>query len=159
MWSWYRPGVAQRVGRVKALLFHDLGTWRGWVVSSTPRPHFTPGRDPVLIVQEAGWAPGLARTGAENFPPPPPGIRSPYRPTRSPSLYRLSYPAHFQKYIRYWIKCFIIIIICHCIYCLLNLWDLHVFIFVGHCCNRVSARRTSAAVLFWRDNVFRKLIF
>jgi len=26
------------------------------VVSSTPRPHFTPGKDPVLILQEAGWA-------------------------------------------------------------------------------------------------------
>jgi len=23
-----------------------------------PRPHFTPGKDPVPIVQEAGWAPG-----------------------------------------------------------------------------------------------------
>jgi hypothetical protein len=28
------------------------------VVSSTPRPHFTPGKDPVPILQEAGWAPG-----------------------------------------------------------------------------------------------------
>jgi len=28
------------------------------VVSVTPRPHFTPGKDPVLIVQEAGWATG-----------------------------------------------------------------------------------------------------
>ena len=43
--SRYRPGVAQRVGRGKALLFHDRGTRRGWVVSSTPRPHFTPGKD------------------------------------------------------------------------------------------------------------------
>ena len=43
-WSRYRPGVAQRVGRSIALLFHDRGTRRGWVVSSTPRPHFTPGR-------------------------------------------------------------------------------------------------------------------
>jgi len=43
----------------------------GWVVSSTPRPHFTPGKDPVPIVQEAGWAPGPLRTCAENFAPPP----------------------------------------------------------------------------------------
>ena len=57
-WSHYRPGVAQRVGRGVALLFHDRGTRRGWVVSSTPRPHFTPGKDPVPIVQEAGWASG-----------------------------------------------------------------------------------------------------
>jgi len=39
----YRPSVAQRVGRGIALLFHDRGTRR---VSSTPRPHFTPGKDP-----------------------------------------------------------------------------------------------------------------
>ena len=30
----------------------------GEVVSVTPRPPFTPGKDPVPIVQEAGWAPG-----------------------------------------------------------------------------------------------------
>ena len=33
---------------------------------------FNPGKDPVPIVQEAGWAPGPVRTGAEN--PPPPGF-------------------------------------------------------------------------------------
>ena len=57
-WSRYRPGVAQRAGRSIALLFHNRGTRREWVVSSTPRPHFTPGKDPVPILQEAGWAPG-----------------------------------------------------------------------------------------------------
>jgi hypothetical protein len=31
------------------------------VVSSTPWPYFTPGKDPVPIVQEAGWAPGIKR--------------------------------------------------------------------------------------------------
>ena len=30
---------------------------------------FEPGKDPVSIVQEAGWAPGLVWTGAENFVP------------------------------------------------------------------------------------------
>jgi hypothetical protein len=53
---------------------------------------FTPGEDPVPIVQEAGWAPGPVWTGA------PSGIRSPDRPDRSESLYRLRYPAPvFQK--------------------------------------------------------------
>jgi len=71
-WSRYRPGVAQRVGRNKALLFHYHGTRRGWVVSSTPRPHFTPGKDPVPILQEAGWP--QCRSGrAENLVPT--GIR------------------------------------------------------------------------------------
>jgi len=61
------------------------------VVSVTPRPLFTPGKDPVPIVQEAGWAPGPFWTGAENLATT--GIRSPDRPARSQSLYRLSYPA------------------------------------------------------------------
>ena len=39
-----RPGVAQRVGRGIALLFHDRGTRRGWVVSSTPWPPLPPGK-------------------------------------------------------------------------------------------------------------------
>ena len=66
-WSRYRPGVAQRVGRGIALLFHDRGTRSGWVVSSTPRPHFTPGKDPVPILQEAGWVPGPVSTGGNSF--------------------------------------------------------------------------------------------
>ena len=45
--------MAQRVGRGIALLFLDRGTRKGWVVSSTPRQHFTPGKDPVPILQEA----------------------------------------------------------------------------------------------------------
>jgi hypothetical protein len=84
--------TAHRGSRGIALLFHDHGTRRGRGVSVTPRPLFTPGKDPVPIVQEAGWAPGPVWTGAENLPPT--GIRSPDRPTRSQSLYRLSYPAH-----------------------------------------------------------------
>ena len=67
-WSHYRPDVAQRVGRGIALLFHDRGTGRGWAVSSTPRPHFTPEKDPVLILQKAGWAPGPVWTGGKSRP-------------------------------------------------------------------------------------------
>jgi hypothetical protein len=39
-------------GRVRgtASLFQDLGARRGLMVSVTPRPHFTPGKDPVSIV-------------------------------------------------------------------------------------------------------------
>ena len=60
-----------------------------------PRLHFTPGKDPVRIVKEAGWAPGPVWTGAENLAPT--GIRSPDHPARSQSLYRLRYPAHQIK--------------------------------------------------------------
>jgi len=35
-----------------------------------PRPHLTPVKDPVPIVQEAGWARGPVWTGAENLAPP-----------------------------------------------------------------------------------------
>jgi len=66
--SCYRPGVAQKVGRGIALLFHDRGTRRGWVVGSTPRPHFTPGKEPVPILQEAGWASGSVWRGGKSRP-------------------------------------------------------------------------------------------
>jgi hypothetical protein len=81
------------MGRVGlALPFHDHGTRRGWRVSVKLRPLFTPGKDPVPILQEAEWAPGPVWTVAENLAHT--GIRSPDRPDRSYSLYRLSYPAH-----------------------------------------------------------------
>ena len=57
-----------------------------------------PGKDPVPIAQEAGWAPGPVWTVAENLAPT--GIRSPDRPARSQSLYQPRYPAHliFESY-------------------------------------------------------------
>ena len=51
---------------------------------------FIPGKDPVPIVQEAGWAPGPVWIGAENLAHT--GTRFPDLPARSESLYRLSYP-------------------------------------------------------------------
>jgi len=60
------------------------------VVSSTPRPHFTPGKDPVPILQEAGWAPGPVWTGG-NSRPHRDSIPDPS--ARRQSLYLLSYPA------------------------------------------------------------------
>ena len=94
-WSRYSPGVAQRVGRGIALLFHDRGTRRWWVVSSTPRPHFTPGKESVPILQEAGWHPGPVWKGGKSRPHRD-SIQD--RPARSQSLYRLSYPAHVYTY-------------------------------------------------------------
>ena len=44
---------AHRGSRSIALPFHDHGTRRGWGVSVTPRTLFTPGKDPVPILQEA----------------------------------------------------------------------------------------------------------
>jgi len=87
--------VAQTVGRGIALLFHEHGTRRGGVVSSTPRPHFTPGKDLVPILQEAGWVPGLVWTGGKSRPHRD-SITD--RPALSQSLYRLSYRTHKTVY-------------------------------------------------------------
>jgi len=67
-WSRYRPSVAQRVGRGIALLFNDRGTRMRWVVSITPRPHFTPGKDRIPILQEAVWVPGPVWPGGKSRP-------------------------------------------------------------------------------------------
>jgi len=92
-WFRYRPGLAQSVGRGIALLFHYRGTRSGWVVSSATRPHFTPGKDPVHVVQDAGWVPGPVWTGGKSRPHRDP---IPDHPARSQSLYRLSYLAHVE---------------------------------------------------------------
>jgi len=56
--------------------------WAGW---STPHPgRFTPGIDPIRIVQEAGWAQGTVWPGAGNLALT--GFRSPDRPVNSDSL-------------------------------------------------------------------------
>ena len=61
----------------------------GWVVNTTPRPLYPRERDPGI----GGWVgprAGLDECGIA--PPPPTGIRSPDRPARSESLYRLRNP-------------------------------------------------------------------
>jgi hypothetical protein len=51
------------------ILFHDHGTRRGWGVSVTPRPLFTPGKDPVPIVREVGGPQGRSGQVRKNsFP-------------------------------------------------------------------------------------------
>ena len=85
-WSRYRPGVAQRVGRVIALLFHDRGTRRRWPVSSTPRSHFTPpGKTRYPLYRRLGGPQGRSGRAEKSRP---------HRLARSQLLYRLSYPAH-----------------------------------------------------------------
>jgi len=67
------PGVAKRVGRGIALLFHDRGTRRGWVVSSTSRPTLPPGKNWYSFYRRLGGPQG--RSGrTENLVPT--GIRS-----------------------------------------------------------------------------------
>jgi hypothetical protein len=60
---------------------------------SVSRPGLTlPRERPGTHRTGAGWAPGPVWTGAENLART--GIRSPDRPARNQSLYRLRYPAH-----------------------------------------------------------------
>ena len=66
------------------------------MVSSTLRPHFTPRKDPVPILQGAGWAPGPFWTGGKSRPQ---RDSIPDSPARSQLLYRLSYRAHTHIYI------------------------------------------------------------
>ena len=72
--------TAHRGSRGIALPFHDHGTRRGSGVSVTPQPIFTPGNDPVPIVQEAGWGPVPVWTGAENVAPHRDSIAGPSSP-------------------------------------------------------------------------------
>ena len=60
----------------------------GW--STPPSGRFTHMSDRVPIVQEAGWIPGQVWTGTENLAPT--AIQFPDRPSRSQSLFLLSYP-------------------------------------------------------------------
>jgi len=72
--------TAHRGSRGITLPFHDHCTGRGWGVSVTPWPLFTPGKDPVPIVQEAGWAPGPVWTGAIYLAPHRDSIPGPSSP-------------------------------------------------------------------------------
>jgi len=38
------------------------------VVNARPRPQLTPGKDPVPILQEAGWAAGQVWAGGKYYP-------------------------------------------------------------------------------------------
>ena len=85
--------TAHRESRGIALPFHYHGT-RGCEGSASRPGRSLPPGNTRCTVQETGWAPGPVWTGAENLTPT--GIRSPDRPARSQSLYRLSYPAHLM---------------------------------------------------------------
>ena len=69
--------------------FNLCASW-GWVVNTTPRLLY-PGKWPSTQCLKAGWAPGLLWTRAENLAST--GIRTPFRPACSKSLYRLSSPS------------------------------------------------------------------
>jgi len=71
--SRYRPGVAQRVGRDIALLFHDRGTRRGEWSAARPGRTLPPGKTRYPLYRRMG-GPQDRYGRAENFVPT--GIRS-----------------------------------------------------------------------------------
>jgi len=69
------------------------------VVSSTPRPHFTPRKDPVPILQEAVWVPGPVWTDGKSRPH---RHSIPDRPARSSVAIPTELPAHTTIYNTYY---------------------------------------------------------
>ena len=108
-----------------AVFSRTFGTRWGGGQPHVP-PASTPGKDPLTIVQEAGWAPGPVWTGAKNLASK--GIRSPDRPTRSQSLYRLSYPAHC-----------VCVCVCVCVY-------IYIYIYIYIYMTRKTTEETSRSV-------------
>jgi hypothetical protein len=75
--------------RCKLYSFFNLTARRKWVVTATYRPFYLPERDPVPILREVRCVSRPVWTSAGNLTPT--GIRSPNRPARSESLYRIHY--------------------------------------------------------------------
>jgi hypothetical protein len=91
--EWVKNQVSNRSegpesGRGISLHFLDLGTRKGGCSATSPGC-FAPGIDPVLIVQEVGWAPRPGWTCANYLVLT--RIRSSDPPARSQSLYRLRF--------------------------------------------------------------------
>ena len=78
------------------------------VVCSGP---FTPGKDPVPILQEDGWAPGPVWTGGKSRPH---RDSIPDRPARSQSLYRMSYRDHISHILLIYHPCQIFTVVFLC---------------------------------------------
>lgn len=104
-WTVYKIEIGEGIVKWRLSIYASTGTDGRRCYSSNPfsisalegtgllvsRPgHFAPGKDPIPIVQEVGWASVPVWTGMENFVFT--GIRYPDRPVLSESLYRRRYP-------------------------------------------------------------------
>jgi hypothetical protein len=84
--------TAHRGSRGIALPFHGLGTRRGWGVSVTPQPLFTPGATRYPLYRRLGGPQGRSEQVRKISPSPGFDPRT-VQPVAQ-SLYRLSYPAN-----------------------------------------------------------------
>ena len=87
--------TAHRGSRGIALPFRDHGTRRGEGSASRPGRSLPPGKTRYPLYRKLGGPQG--RSGQVRKISPPTGIRSPDRPARSQSLYRLSYRPTIAK--------------------------------------------------------------
>jgi hypothetical protein len=83
----------------------DLGTRSMWVVSFTPRPLYSQGRNPWYPLDRRLGGPQSrsGRGGEEKNSQPPPGLETPRimgRPVRKWSLYQLNYPGSELRCVR-----------------------------------------------------------
>ena len=113
-WSPYRPGVAQKVGRGIALLFHDRGTRRGWLSGQQHAPAVLYSRERPGTHFTGGWVGPRAGLDGRKISPHRHSI--PDRPARNQSLYRLSYPAHVCVYIYIYVCVCVCVCMCVCRY-------------------------------------------
>ena len=95
--------AAHRESRGIALLFLDHGTRRGEGSASRPGRSLSPGKTPYPLYRGLGGPRG--RSGQVRKISPRTGIRSPDRPARIQSLYRLSYRARIFLCINYEFVC------------------------------------------------------
>jgi hypothetical protein len=96
----YRSSGRSRVKFIKEQTIKSQTGWRGMalprnkmgsVANATPWSIYHRERDPVLIVQEVGWASGPVWMGAEDLVPADSQFQD--RPAHSESLYRIRFPA------------------------------------------------------------------
>ena len=85
----------QRGSRCILYSFFKLGARWEWMVNTTPLPLYPRKTDLVHTSEEVVWASGAMWVGAENLTSL--WIRFPDCPSRSKSLYRLSYPDPFRR--------------------------------------------------------------
>jgi hypothetical protein len=88
-----RPGHERSRRGVEVLLYSTFNLGAMWrqVVKVTPTPLYTLERDPLPIVQGAGWTPWPVWTSKDNLTPT--GILSPDSQAHSESLHQLHYPS------------------------------------------------------------------
>jgi hypothetical protein len=89
---------AQKGSIIIALPVGNVGTRSGWGVNATPRPLHSRERNPVPIVQEAGWAPGPVWKDAEKKSSAPIGVWTPNRQARSEPLLPTTTPRFPKNY-------------------------------------------------------------